>query len=302
MSLGGADVRGGEAWSPLWTGLAVICFLLAGCNGSPASPGTGGSTTASPTSGMQEVDVGGYRLDIACEGDGSPTVVFDAGAGGDRFALSQWVDLHEVTRVCGYDRAGIGASEERPATGSTTLGDLADELARLLEGAGIREPIVLASHSLGGGVDQFFADRYPDEVAGLVFIDPVAVPGYVDWFGPTVDDGAGGSIDMARTAEDWERLGSFGSTPLIVLTQNFRGEDEGAPKRFRRYFRDVHDELAGRSSDAVHVIAVDSGHNIAETSPELVTAAIKEVVEAVRSGGRLAPCDDRFEDLGGACA
>ena len=251
---------------------------------------------------MQEVDIGGYRLDIACEGYGSPTVVFDAGAGGDRFALSQWVDLHEVTRVCGYDRAGIGASEERPATGSTTLGDLADELARLLEGAGIREPIVLASHSLGGGVDQFFADRYPDEVAGLVFIDPVAVPGYVDWFGPTVDDGTGGSIDMARTAEDWERLGSFGSTPLFVLTQNFRGEDGGAPKRFRRYFLEVHDELAGRSSDAVHVIAVDSGHSIAETSPELVSAAIREVVEAVRSGGGLAPCDDRFEDLGGACA
>jgi len=282
--------------------LGVACLLLAGCSRSTASPSATGSTAASPTSNVQEVDVGGYRLDIECEGEGSPTVVFEAGAGGDRFALTEWVDLRDITRVCAYDRAGIGTSDERPATGSTSLADLAEELARLLEEAGIEEPIVLASHSLGGGVAQFYADRYPVRVTGLVFIDPIAVPGYVDWFGPDVEDGTGGTIDMKRTSEDWKRLGSWGSTPLFVLTQNFRGEDDFAPQRFRRYFRDVHDELAGRSSDAIHVIAVDSGHNIHETSPGLVTAAIKEVIEAVRSGEGLAPCDGRFEDLGGACA
>jgi pimeloyl-ACP methyl ester carboxylesterase len=261
-----------------------------------------GSTTSSPTSSVQEVDVGGYRLHIECKGEGSPTVVFVSGAGGDRSALSPWVDVGELTRVCSYDRAGIGSSDERPETGSTTLGDLADELARLLQGAAVVEPIVIVSHSLGGGVTQFYADRYPDRVAGLVFIDPIAIPGYVDWFGPEVDDGTGGTIDMERTAKDWERLGSFGSTPLFVLTQNFQGDDDLAPPRFRRYFRDVHDELAGRSSDALHVIAVDSGHTIHETSPDLVTDAATEIIEAVRSGEGLAPCDDRFEDLGGACA
>ena len=114
---------------------------------------------------------------------------------------------------------------------------------------------------------QFYADRHPDRVAGLVFIDPIAIPGYVDWFGPEVDDGTGGSIDMERTTEDWERIGSFGSTPLFVLTQGFAGQDASAPERFRVYFRGVHDELAGRSSDAIHVIAEDSGHVIQETSP-----------------------------------
>ncbi len=254
-------------------------------------------------SGVQEVDVGGYRLEIECEGEGSPTVVFEAGAGGDRSAFrDQLVDLAEVTRVCSYDRAGIGVSDERPAAESVTLGDLAAELALVLEGAGIEEPIVLASHSLGGGVAQFYADRYPEHVAGLVFVDSIAIPGFLDFFGPEVEDGARVTIDMRRTTEDWERLGSFGSTPLFVLTQNFRDDDVLASPRFRRYFRGVHDELAGRSSDTVHVIAVDSGHMIQDTSPDLVTAAITEVVEAVRSGEGLAPCDGRFEDLGGACA
>jgi hypothetical protein len=88
-----------------------------------------------------------------------------------------------------------------------------------------------------------------------------------------------------------------------VLTQNFKGNDyDFLPPRFRRYFRGAHDDLAARSSDGIHVIAVNSGHFIYQTSPDLVTAAIIEVVEAVRSGDSLAPCNDRFEDLAGACA
>jgi pimeloyl-ACP methyl ester carboxylesterase len=252
---------------------------------------------------VQKIDIGGYLLTMECEGAGSPTVIFEAGAGGDRHTFAdQLADVGAVTRVCAYDRAGIGASDERPAAEHTTLKDLAEELADLLEEAGMDEPVVIASHSLGGGVAQFYVDRYPTRVAGLVFLDPMAIPGFVDWFGPDVDDGTGGTIDVRRTAKEWERLGSWGSTPLFVLTQNFQGEDDSLPPRFRRHFRGVHDDLAGRSSDSVHVIAVDSGHAIYETQPELVTAAILEVVEAARSGNGLAPCDDRFDDLGGACA
>jgi hypothetical protein len=74
----------------------------------------------------------------------------------------------------------------------------------------------------------------PDRVAGLVFIDTIAIPGYVDWFGPEVGDGTAGTIDMERTAEDWQQLGSFGSTPIFVLTQDLRDEDDFALQRFRR--------------------------------------------------------------------
>jgi pimeloyl-ACP methyl ester carboxylesterase len=284
--------------------VGIACLLLGGCSGSTAAPREPGSSSPSPTPSVQEVDVGGYRLVIECEGEGSPTILFDAGAGNNRSTFAELVEeLRETTKVCAYDRAGIGESDFRPTAEHTTLGDLADELARLLEGAGLDDPVVLASHSLGGGIAQFFVDRHPDHVAGLVFIDPTAIPRFVDWFGPEVDDGPVATIDMRRTFREWERLGSWGSIPLFVLTQNFQGDDDDfLPPRFRRYFRGVHEELATRSSDAVHVIAVDSGHFIYQTSPDLVTAAIIEIVEAARSGDGLAPCDDRFEDLGGACA
>ena len=103
------------------------------------------------------------------------------GAGGDRSAFrDQFVDLGAVTRVSAPTTAPASA----PAThgrrqSPVTLGDLADELALVLEGAGIEEPIVLASHSLGGGVAQFYADRYPERVAGLVFVDSIAIPGFL---------------------------------------------------------------------------------------------------------------------------
>ena len=285
--------------------LGCVCLLLAGCGGSDESADepdpTSSSTSTAPEPSVQMVDVGGYNLEIACQGEGSPTVVFEAGSGSDRHAVADWVDLHGATRVCAYDRAGIGLSDRRPPTGSTTLGDLADELSRLLEGAGIDEPVVLASHSLGGAIDQFFADRYPERVAGLVFIDSVVIPGYVKRFGAEHDDGTGGTIDMSQTAKEWKQLGTFGSIPVFVLTQGFQGDDAGVPQEFRRYFRRMHDELADRSSDSIHVIAKESGHMIHETVPDLVAAAITEVLEAVRSGEELAPCDDRFAERGGTC-
>lgn len=283
--------------------LCIPWLVLVACSaGSTPSSSPSGSTTASPASSVHEIDVGGYALDLECSGKGSPTVVFEAGAGGDRSAFAdQWLDLRDATRVCAYDRAGIGTSDPRPSTGSTSVGDLADELLRVLDGAGIEEPIVLVSHSLGGGVAQFYAGRHPNRVAGLVFVDTIAIPGYVDWFGPTVEDG-GSTIDMKLTAKDWESIGSFGAIPTIVLTQNFQGEDDNVPTAFRRYLRQAHAELAQRSSDSLHVIAVDSGHMIHETAPDLVSAAVSEVIDAVRSGEPLARCDDRFEDLGGACA
>src|SRR6476660_5455667 len=63
----------------------------------------------------QMVDVGGYRLHINCTGTGSPTVVIDAGLG-DWSLMWSWVqgETAKTTRVCTYDRAGMGFSEAGP--------------------------------------------------------------------------------------------------------------------------------------------------------------------------------------------
>ena len=118
----------------------------------------------------QMVDVGGYRLHINCIGTGSPTVVIDAGLGG--WSLT-WNSVQEevakTTRICTYDRAGMGYSEASPLP--RTAQQFAIELHTLLERANISGPYVLVGHSLGGLTVRIFVHDYPTEVAGVVLIE-----------------------------------------------------------------------------------------------------------------------------------
>jgi pimeloyl-ACP methyl ester carboxylesterase len=116
------------------------------------------------------IDVGGRRLHLICSGQGSPTVVLEAGA--SSFAID-WTlvqrDLDRASRVCSYDRAGMGWSDA--AAPSTPASDARD-LHSLLTAAGERPPYVMVGASRGGLLVRAYVLDYPAEVAGLVFIDP----------------------------------------------------------------------------------------------------------------------------------
>jgi pimeloyl-ACP methyl ester carboxylesterase len=111
------------------------------------------------------VDVGGYRLHIHCTGSGSPTVVIESGWG-DMSASWGWVqpEVAKTSRVCAYDRAGVGWSE--PSPHPRTAREFAKELHTLLANATEPGPYVLVGHSLGGYTVRVYAHDYPAEVAG----------------------------------------------------------------------------------------------------------------------------------------
>ncbi len=118
----------------------------------------------------QLVDVGGYRLHLQCVGQGSPTVVLDAGLGS--FSLDWGAvqpQLATTTRVCAYDRAGLGWSEPGPLPRSPQ--QFADELHVLLTNAGVEGPYVLVAHSISGKTARLFASQHPNEVVGMVLVD-----------------------------------------------------------------------------------------------------------------------------------
>jgi pimeloyl-ACP methyl ester carboxylesterase len=118
----------------------------------------------------QSFDVGGYRLNIHCAGEGSPTVVFDAGAGESGFAWSQiQTEVARRTRACWFDRAGFGWSDPGPYP--RTAAKMSAELHTLLQRAGIPGPYVLVGHSLGGLNARVYAGLYPGEVGGAVLVD-----------------------------------------------------------------------------------------------------------------------------------
>ena len=116
------------------------------------------------------VDVGGYRLHINCQGQGGPTVVMESGNGD--FSLS-WArvqcEVAGFTRVCTYDRAGLGWSERSPQP--RTAHNLVEDLHTLLARSGVELPYVLVGHSLGGPLVRLYAHEHPDQVAGMVLVD-----------------------------------------------------------------------------------------------------------------------------------
>jgi pimeloyl-ACP methyl ester carboxylesterase len=114
-------------------------------------------------------------LHINCVGQGIPTVVLDAGSGE---MSAHWVrvqrEVSGTTRVCAYDRAGMGWSESGPEPRDAR--QIAGELHTLLSEAGIEGPYVLVGHSFGGMYMQTYAARYPDEVAGVGLVDSSTEP------------------------------------------------------------------------------------------------------------------------------
>jgi pimeloyl-ACP methyl ester carboxylesterase len=155
-------------------GLVVILLALAVAGAIYQAIATKLAERAYPAPG-EMVDVGGYSLHINCVGQGSPTVVLDAGSGG---FSAQWVrvqrEVSGTTRVCAYDRAGMGWSEMGPDPRDAR--QITGELHTLLSEAGIEGPYVLVGHSFGGMYMQTYAARYPDEVAGVALVDSSTDP------------------------------------------------------------------------------------------------------------------------------
>jgi len=148
---------------------AALCLtiLTSSANAQPATYGP----YATP---QQRVEVApGRFIHVICMGEGSPTVVLSAGADGwsADWRLVQ-LAITKKTRVCGWDRAGHGFSSGSPEPQDVahTEADLEKALSR----AGVTGPLVLVAHSLGAFETFLFADRHPEQVAGMVLVDPSA--------------------------------------------------------------------------------------------------------------------------------
>ena len=131
---------------------------------------------ASPSASPSLVEAGsveigdGRSLYRVCRGEGSPTVILEAGDASD---ASEWnlviTQIAAVTKVCAYDRGGLGHSD--PVTGCRHLADLTGDLEQLLEAAAIPGPYVVVGGSGGGYIAAGFAVERPDDAVGIVLID-----------------------------------------------------------------------------------------------------------------------------------
>jgi pimeloyl-ACP methyl ester carboxylesterase len=259
--------------------IAIIAFVVCAAPASAAAASRG-------------VDIGGYKLNLRCHGEGAPVVVLDAGAG-DTLETWDWVapDVRRFTRVCAYDRAGLGRSDPGPLP--RTSATLVDELHLLLSRAHVSPPYVLVGHSFGGLNVRLFASRHPDEVAGLVLVDgtPEDYPGIAAVLRSRDErEKLTTSLGMASTAYRSElesmttsanlvRTSQAPDVPVIVLTA---ARGDGTPI-LRALWIELQKRMAGTFANVRQVVAEQSGHYIQFDQPELVTSAIRAVVDEARA-------------------
>lgn len=118
----------------------------------------------------RSVRLGGGAMHLLCRGEGSPTVILDAGLAG---CSLDWTlvqeDVASFTRVCSFDRPGYGWSAPRAAQRSSSV--IVEELEELLAAAEVAGPYVLVGHSFGGFNMRLFAASNRETVRGLVLVD-----------------------------------------------------------------------------------------------------------------------------------
>jgi pimeloyl-ACP methyl ester carboxylesterase len=260
----------------------------------------------------------GRTLFLNCVGRGTPTVVLEAGLGGDSF---NWQgvqpQLGRVTRTCAYDRAGLGNSVSLPGVHDARAE--IDDLAHLLDGARLDPPYVLVGHSYGGLLARLFAAAHPQEVAGLVLVDAMTRDQtrrqLAIWprsqaqrlrreVATRVRDG----VDLAAGEALAGRIRSLGDTRLAVITAGRHDAEWGTVPRklaraLDRQWATMQDELAALSSDHLHVVALRSDHFVQgiDGQPRVVVATVRALVGSARAGARLPPCRRLFSGADVAC-
>jgi len=283
----------------------LACLVLASCLPESSPPAE------------QMVSIGTHRLQIHRQGTGTPVVVIDSGITDqlDKLQALQ-ASVSRVTQVITYNRAGYGQSEAGPLP--RDAGREADELKMLLEKASVPGPYVLVGHSLGALNVQVFAARYPDDVAGMVLLDPpplsfllgqeykdlVPMAGAMTAEWQAVADSAAKSDnpeERARSAffrmiasEHREMFGAtarqaagiptFADMLFLVMAAGKPNPAFGdAAEAYQEYWIGQSRDLATKSTKGKFMLAEGSAHYLYLDAPDFVTKSIVSVVDEVRA-------------------
>jgi pimeloyl-ACP methyl ester carboxylesterase len=305
-------------------GLSCSVILAAVAGATYQSLATRRELAATPPPG-QLLDVGGHRLHLWCTGSGAPTVFLETGLGG---SSTGWgyvqPDVARFTRVCSYDRAGMGYSDPGPSP--RTARRLANELGNLIDRAGIDHPVVLVAASSGGFNVRVLASDRPDRVAGLVLVDAThedqthEVPGLAPWvpllstfgilrllgitFGPNPSM-LPASVQRFTLATRFRAAGYRAAADEIMHIQESASEVRSSRRKLQipvvvvtgargadDTWRQLQRDQVTLSDRGCQIVAETSGHLVPIEEPRIVLDAIRTVVDGTRSSD-FRGCDSR---------
>jgi pimeloyl-ACP methyl ester carboxylesterase len=279
--------------------LLTACDLTGGSGSATPDDEPSGSGVALPA--VETVTVHGKQFATRCTGARkAPPVLLVAGF--DTALDDAWDDVQaqigSFSRVCAYDRLGVGGSAAPPRR--QEFARMADDLDGVVDELGLRRPVVLVAHSLGGMVAMTWAQDHADDLAGLVLVDATP-PSYVETALDVLPTGSARGSDVRRDLQtllvpgrnvehlDGEaafaaalELGSVGDVPLIALTHSIsefggdlRPRDAAALDSAWTGGQQQWAELSTQGK----VLRVDqAGHFIQQDQPQAVIDAVQEVV------------------------
>jgi pimeloyl-ACP methyl ester carboxylesterase len=256
----------------------------------------------------------GRELYLQCAGKGEPTVLLESGihdssdtwTSSDTNAAPVFTEVSRYTHVCMYDRPGTVRYTDPPAltTRSTpaqmprTLVSMVSDLHALLTTAEIPGPYLLVGHSYGGMIVRSFAQTYPSDTAGLVFVDAFGPnikqlfgaqwPAYVETLnkpGTALDDQPGWETVNANEAiSAIQSGGQLPKVPVAVIskTEPF-GVSPAVPaaltETLERAWPQVQDALVNLEPNTPHVMATGSDHYVQVRAPDLTNSMIRLVLD-----------------------
>ncbi len=242
------------------------------------------------------VDVGGHKLRMLISGHGNSTVVFEAGgtgaAGGP---LESWERVQPAVshfaRTVTYDRAGIGMSAPGPKPRDAR--QIALELHTALHNAHVGPPYVLVGHSFGGPFNRVFADMYPDEIAGMVLVDPTQEE-LISWnqsregHRETRDDEEWKDIQASLDQAHESRV-PIGVPVYLISAMGPRALPDFITQTQREEMKIIlpaklkfHREWLEKIPNGHLIITENSGHGVPFEEPELIIRTIRDLIEDVR--------------------
>lgn len=258
-----------------------------------------------PPAQEYRINVGGHKLHIACRGTGKPPVIIEAGLGRSG---AEWESvqaaLASTTRVCVYDRAGLGQSDP-PGSERRSAQLMVTELRVLLSRARVPGPFVLVGHSFGGLLVRLFASRYPLDAVGMVLIDSAhedEIARFREILTPEQREQSENQmrqrpsltgpepVDLDTSLVAVHERKWRADIPLVVLARGTPLSAADVPPewsaeqlaRGEAVRRELQQELASRSRKGKIVFVEGTGHFVHIDKPAAVIAAIREVVQAAR--------------------
>ncbi len=234
----------------------------------------------------KRVDAGGHLLRVRTEGTGSPTVILEIGLTG---ALEEWAavqsEVAKFTRVVAYDRTGAYHTEP-----VLTGRQIALELHAALANAHVPPPYVLVGQSFGGVYNEIFAQMYPNEVVGMVLLDPTTEK-FIHWmaanhpskeFSRERHEQWPEAAGVLPTLDELNTNGPLPNVPVVVVTAARVDPKAWFAIDALPVWTSAHDEFAKQLPQGRHIIDKNSGHGIQVEDPQLVIDLIREIVDQTR--------------------